>query len=320
MPPTNTFSSKDEQPARKKFPQPAQPVPTPLTSETIRRARVGVFDISPTQVLALQRTIGNYAVQRLLASSRPAPTSPSPSTPAIQPKPASNTIQRDTDDEDDTESYWKPSTESEDGDSWMDDDLNDDIDNDMDDDDGDLSDDSEFDWIPNDHRNDRIRSRPMGRMYGTRRPNTNNQPYVDPLDPTARQVKRKVGFGKMLGWSAIILGAHIGDFIRSRFPNQPRHAWRDRARDGYAQTGAKARNKLRAKNAKKDYKRYLKEDLKDEIINDDPDNPIYFKDLKKSDQRRLLREAKKMSRREDKEFKKLYNLRKPKTVGKMVSY
>ena len=76
MPPMNSSLSKDEQSSRKQLPQQNQQANQTVTSTqlpNIQRDSVDISRMQPNQVLALQRSIGNRAVQQLVSSSRTAP-------------------------------------------------------------------------------------------------------------------------------------------------------------------------------------------------------------------------------------------------------
>jgi len=75
MSPINAIPLKDEKPARKQSPSPQanQQGLAPTSSPPVQRDTMDISRMNPSQVLSLQRSIGNQEVQKLVASSRSAP-------------------------------------------------------------------------------------------------------------------------------------------------------------------------------------------------------------------------------------------------------
>jgi hypothetical protein len=77
MPPLQHSVTPEDKNAKKQTPQAAQPTAVPSAMPPIQR-EMDISRLQPNQVLSLQRSIGNRAVQKMVTSSRNAPV--------IQPK------------------------------------------------------------------------------------------------------------------------------------------------------------------------------------------------------------------------------------------
>jgi hypothetical protein len=73
MPPTHHSVSPEDKSAKQQSPKPSQPALTPNAAPLVQRESMDISRLQPNQVLSLQRSIGNRAVQNLVAGSRSAP-------------------------------------------------------------------------------------------------------------------------------------------------------------------------------------------------------------------------------------------------------
>jgi hypothetical protein len=201
----------------------------------IQRTGMDVSRMQPSQVLALQRTIGNRAVQNLISSQ---------STPTIQTKlqvgPVGDHYEQEADrianQVVNTSTTTLQPVQRTEGAEAEEEELQ------------------------------------MKRQENTiQRFSDEDEDELDEVEeeeeyqPTGKELRKEMGLGKVIGWNLAIRGAKMGDWAMNRFRSNRRTPLTNRATTGAVDTAVNARNRLYRKNqlknlSKSERRQILRED------------------------------------------------------------
>jgi hypothetical protein len=214
---------KSSLPAKPEIPSLASPI-------TVQPERVDVSTLSPNQMLYLQRSIGNRAVQSLLASARPAMSVQHSSPPAIQPKlevgPGNDHDEQEAD-RIAAEVVNQPATTQS----------------------------------PIQRKVEATGIVQKKSLVDTVQRNDDEE---EDYKPSNKELKKEIGFGKRLGLSALYAGARVGDSARQMFPHREGDALKNRVKGRMVDTVVNARNLLYNKNAVKGLSRNDRKEVRQE--------------------------------------------------------
>jgi hypothetical protein len=279
----------------RRAPKPIAPQ-TPSSLPPIQREGLDISRLQPNQILSLQRSIGNQAVQNLISASRTpvvqtklevGPTddsyeqeadqvaqqvvndSPAPAASVqrnsvtendIQLESASNLIQREVTDEDDSAAWTFIDLEDDEEEKASD--AQDEALIDLEDNEAEESSDADDGTIYG-----------LGELFGDMEDETGEnklepyvslaerrrmQPQTPPPPPTPQEIKKikkEIGLARRLGWMIALRGARAGDRLMNRFRKQKRTPLMDRAKQGVSATIVAAQNRVDEKEILKNMSR-----------------------------------------------------------------
>nr|BAG82745.1 hypothetical protein [uncultured bacterium] len=268
MPSPSRMPNHEEGSARKQTRPELPPLSAPLAAGRSQPS-VNTAALTPQSVLALQRTAGNQAVNRLLQTSSPSSTTRS-AMPVIQTKlkvgPVDDAYEQEADriaDQVVRQPAAQPSVQREDTVQRQED------------------------------EEELLQMKPAGNLIQRQDDEDEDDDFEDEefeedefedrYQPTAKELRKEMGRAKVLGWRALHKGARGVDWAKSLFPHRTSGGLRSRVERGFVNSASKANTRLYNKHSRKHLSRAERRQLRKEDKQSRKEDKALKKAMKKDD-------------------------------------